>query len=64
MRLPTPWRRRATADIDAEEARRELARSHELELRAALVVAKERRIIRENHLGPRIAAALRQERHT
>lgn len=62
MRLPTPWRRNATNDIDAEEARRELARSHELELRAAVVVARERRLIRENHLGPRIAAALK-ERH-
>ena len=61
MRLPVPWRRSATNVIDAEEARRELARSRELEKRAAVVVAKERRIIRENHLGPKFAAALRKE---
>lgn len=59
MRLPRS-RKKKSAEVDAEEAKRALARSRELEKLAKQVVAKERRLKERNNFGPKIAAAFRE----
>jgi hypothetical protein len=55
------WRHQSQP-VDTEETSRHLARAHALEERADRIIARERHIIRENHLAPRIRAALKERR--
>lgn len=54
-----PWSKKVDpADID--EARAHLAQVHERDAEVRRVVAQTEKVIRRNHFGPRIAAALRE----
>lgn len=59
--MPSFWRRKPRPVVtDPAEAREYLERAHEVEKRADRLNAKERRVIRENHLGPKARLALRE----
>ena len=60
MRSLRNWLRREVK-THTDEARAHLAKASQLEARADRLIAHERKLIRENHFGPRIAAALREE---
>jgi hypothetical protein len=55
------WRRkRRPAIVDPAETAEHLERANEVVKRADRLIAKERRVIHENHLGQRARIALRE----
>ena len=56
------FRRKPRPLVDPDETAEHLERAKAVAARADAIIAKERRIIRENHLGPRIHQRLKESR--
>lgn len=57
-----PWRKQEASGDELAKARQQLAKARADEVAVALIVEAHRAKQRENHFGPRIAAALREHR--
>lgn len=62
MRLGNFWRRKRRPLVNPDETAEHLERANEVEKRADRLIAKERRVLHENHLGPLARMALREAR--
>ena len=60
MKLRNFWRRKRRPLVNPDETAEHLERANEVEKRAERLIAKERRVIHENHLGQKARIALRE----
>ena len=53
--------RRKHQPVDTAESREAVQRANRIDALANFLIDRERRIIRDNHLGPRIRSALKEQ---